>query len=890
MEISDEDYYLAHYGVLRRSGRYPWGSGGPENASNKGFLDYVDQLKKSGMSESEVAKGLGVTTTQLRAAKSIAKNEQRQADIAMAQRLRDKGYGYTAIGERMGINESSVRALLAPGVKDRADVLQATASMLKDQVEQKQFLDIGSGVENHIGVSQTKLATAVAMLKEEGYQVHSVKIEQVGTGLKTEYKVLVKPGVTQKEAWQNRYNIQQISDHSTDGGRTFIGLQPPLSIASKRVAVRYAEDGGADADGVIYVRPGVKDISLGGAQYAQVRIAVNGTHYLKGMAVYKDDLPDGVDLMFNTNKSNTGNKLDAMKEMKRDADGNIDPANPFGAAIKTSGQLIEQKKDGSIRVTSVMNKVNEEGDWEKWSRNLSSQFLSKQSPNLARTQLDMTYERRKNELDEIMGLTNPAVRRKLLESYSDDVDSAAVHLKAAALPRQASHVIMPISSIKETEVYAPNYDNGDRVVLVRYPHGGTFEIPELTVNNKNKEAQKLLGAQARDAVGIHKNVAERLSGADFDGDTVLVIRNNDGKVKSSPALEGLKNFDPKAQYPAYDGMPKMKASTKQREMGNITNLIADMTIRGANTTELARAVRHSMVVIDAEKHNLNYKQSAIDNGIANLKEKYQGGKRAGASTLITKATSEARVLKRTPRPAADGGPIDKATGKLVFVPTGEMGKNGKPATMKSTKLAETDNAHTLSSGTPIERLYADHSNRLKALANQARKEYVSTKSIPYSPSAKAAYKTEVESLNAKLNIALKNRPIERQAQLLANAMVAAKRRSNPDMDPDELKKVKGQALEEARLRTGAKKEQIVITDKEWAAIQSGAISNNKLEEILRNADIDQVKKLATPRTATVMSKVKQDRAKQMLSAGYTQAEVAKSLGVPVSTLVSSVVK
>lgn len=887
MTVIDEKDYLAHYGILRKSGRYPWGSGGTQSARNRSFLDHVDGLRKEGMSEVDIARGLGITTTQLRAAKSIAKTEQRQASINQAQRLKDKGYSNVAIGERMSINESSVRSLLEPGRKDKADILQSTSNMLKAQVDEKGFIDIGTGVEHHIGVSRTKLDTAVAVLKEKGYEVHNVQIDQLGTGNKTLIKVLAPPGTTYRDIVSDKSKIKQVTDFSDDGGRSFLGLQPPLNISSKRVSIRYNEDGGADADGVIYVRPGVNDISLGKARYAQVRIAVDGTHYLKGMAMYKDDLPDGVDLQFNTNKNNTGNKLDAMKALKDD------PDNPFGAIVR---QRIEKGKDGKDKVTSAMNIVNEEGDWEKWSRSLSSQFLSKQSPKLAKTQLDMTYERRKNSLDEIMSLTNPAVRKKLLESYADDADSAAVHLKAAHLPGQASHVILPINTMKETEIYAPNYLNGTRVVLVRYPHGGSFEIPELTVNNNHPEAKRILG-RVQDAVGIHSKVAERLSGADFDGDTVLVIPNNAGKIKTSPALEGLRNFDPRSSYPAYDGMPTISPSKKQHEMGNVTNLIADMTIRGANTTELAAAVRHSMVVIDSEKHNLDYKQSAIDNGIAHLKEKYQstpGSSGRGASTLITRASSQVRVNARKARPASRGGPVDKGTGQKIFENTGEtrVNRSGKvlPKTIKSKKLAETSDAHTLSSGTPIEKIYADHSNKLKALANEARKAAVNTKTTTVSTSAKKVYAKQVSTLNSKLNIALRNAPLERQAQVLANAVVSTKRQSNPDMDSTDLKKLKSQALAEARARTGAKKQQIQITDDEWAAIQAGAITNNKLSQILNNADLDQVKKLATPRANLVMTTIKQQRARQMLADGYTQADVAAALGVALSTLKSSIAK
>jgi hypothetical protein len=869
--IIEEEDYLAHYGILRRSGRYPWGSGGDESTRNRDFLGYVDKLRSEGMSETEIARGLGTTTTQLRAARAIARTQQRQADIAMAQRLKNKGMSNVAIGERMGINESQVRALLAPGAKDKAAVLQATSNMLREQVDSKGFVDVGTGVEHHIGVSRTKLDNAIAQLREEGYELRTVQVDQLGTNNKTLIKVLAPPGTSYRDIASQKDKIKQVTNFSEDGGRSYVGLQPPLSVSSNRVKVRYAEEGGAAADGVIYVRRGKPDISLGGASYAQVRIAVDGTHYIKGMAMYKDDLPNGVDLEFNTNKKRTANKLDALKAMKDD------PENPFGSVVR---QIVD--KDG--KVSSAMNIVNEEGGWETWSRSLSSQFLSKQSRALAKSQLEMTQDRRRRELDEIMALNNPAVRRRLLESYADDVDAAAVHLKAAALPRQRNSVILPVNSMRETEIYAPNFRNGERVVLVRHPHGGIFEIPELTVNNRHPEAKRLLG-RAPDAVGIHSKVAERLSGADFDGDTVLVIPNNSRKVKTGRPLDGLKNFDPQMyKLPDDSPIPRMTARQKASEMGKVSNLITDMTIRGANNAELARAVRHSMVVIDAEKHGLNWKQSAIDNGIAQLKAKYQGDSKAGgASTLISRASS------RTDVPERKGAPrIDPTTGKRTYQETGAtyVDASGKVVrrTQRSKKLAETDDARTLSSGTPIEKIYADHSNSLKAMANEARRAAVNTRGTPYSPSARTTYSKEVASLDAKLRLALRNAPLERQAQVLANAEVAQKRQANPDMDASELKKVKNQALAKARARTGAGKQRIVITDSEWDAIQAGAISNSKLNQILNNTDLDSVKRLATPKSSTMMTTAKKQRAQSMLNSGYTQAEVADALGVSLTTL------
>ena len=888
--IIDAETYLAHYGTPRHSGRYPWGSTNnvphpegfeapPRNAS---FLDTVEHLRRQGLSDTEIARGFGMTTTQYRAIKSHARAQAKQEQIREAKRLKEKGYSNSAIGRRMNLNESSVRALLSEHTADKAHILDSTAQMLRDSVAAKKLVDVGIGVERHIGVSKEKLGAAVTMLKNEGYKLYYIQVPQLGTGQKTSLKVLAPPDMTYSEAYQARADIRLPFGQSEDGGRTYYGILPPKSISSRRVQVRYAEDGGSEADGVIYVRPGVKDISLGGSNYAQVRVMVDGTHYLKGMAMYKDDMPEGVDIIFNTNKSYTGKKHDAFKTIKDD------PDNPFGAVID---QIGEKDASGKLtKVTSAMNIVNEEGDWGKWGKTLSSQMLSKQRPSLAKAQLEEASAARQAEFDEIMALTNPSVRRVLLEAFADNADSAAVHLKAAALPKTATHVILPIASMKETEIYAPNYNDGDRVVLIRHPHGGIFEIPELVVNNRNREAIKTLG-RAKDAVGINAAVAQRLSGADFDGDTVLVIPNNHGKVKTAPALEGLKGFDPIAMYKVDSDIPTMDARTKGVQMGIVSNLITDMTIKGAPPADIARAVRHSMVVIDAEKHNLDWKASARDNNISQLQQKYQDKAGGGASTLISRAGATSRIPERKLRLASEGGPVDKKSGKRIFVPTGatRVMKDGRTVevTTEVERLALTDDARSLVSsggGTKIEHIYADHSNKLKRMAERARLEALNAKPIPHSDSARQAYSHEVASLEAKLNLALRNAPLERQAQVLANAVVSQKVKAHPDMEKVTLKKIKSQALNEMRARVGAKKTRIEITKHEWDAIQAGAIRKTKLDQILTHADLDQVRQHATPRRPHKMTSAKISRARQLLAAGYTQAQVAKDLGVSLTTL------
>lgn len=875
---------LMHYGTPRHSGRYPWGSGENPYQHSGDFLSRVDELKKEGLSDTEIAKAMGLTTTQYRAQKSLAKDERRALEVETAKSLRAKGYSLNQIAEKMGYsNDSSVRSLLNENSEARMNAAKKTAEFLKNQIEEKGMIDVGTGVERELGISKEKLNQALYILENEGYPVYGGGVPQVtNPGKQTNIKVVCPPGTEHKEIY-NFENVHSVVDYvSHDGGETFDKFVYPESMDSSRLKIRYAEDGGINKDGVIELRRGVDDLSLGNSHYAQVRILVDGNRYLKGMAVYSDDMPDGVDVIFNTNKKKGTPKEDVLKKIKDDHD------NPFGSLIKAGGQSYYIDENGE-RKLSLINKRADEGDWGEWSDNLPSQFLSKQSMTLINRQLNLASADKQAEYDEICSLTNPTVKKALLETFANDCDSAAEHLQAAALPRQKYQVILPITSMKDNEVYAPNYNDGEKVALIRYPHGGTFEIPILTVNNKQKDAKKLLGNTPADAIGINSKVAERLSGADFDGDTVMVIPTG-GRVKitSTPPLKGLEGFDPKMEYPYREGMKVMKAT--QKEMGVISNLITDMTLKGATQDELARAVRHSMVVIDAEKHKLDYKQSEIDNGISSLKKKYQGridenGKyREGASTLVSRAKSEVSVTKRQGSPIIN--PDGSLSYKTVADPTYVDKKTGKvkQRTQPSTLMAETKDARTLSSGTPQEEAYANYANKMKSLANQARKEMISTGKISYSKSAKATYQKEVDSLSSKLNVALKNAPRERQAQIMANAVVNAKKQDNPDMTKGEIKKASQQALTTARASVGAKRETIKITDREWEAIQSGAISENKLIQIINNVDLDDLRQRAMPRDTNELSTAKINKIMAMSLSGYTTAEIAKALGVSTSTV------
>lgn len=827
---------IEHIGIKRRSGRYPWGSG--DNVQRSiGLLAEIKEMKNKGMSEKEIAEAHGLTIAKLRSAVTIANQEQKEWLMEGAKYLKKEGMNDKDIAKELGVSESSVRNYVNFKESNTTKQINNLTQTLKDEVADKEYLDIGAGVERQLGVSKTKLKAAVAALKEEGYVEHDIYVRQLTDRSKyTIVRVLTKE-TDLEVVKQNSSKISSPEKWTDDGGITFQGLKPVKNMDWGRVDIRYAEDGGADKDGVIELRRNVKDLDMGHANYAQVRIAVAGTHYMKGMAMYGDNLPPGKDAVFYTNKTKDVSKEKVLKELKSNKD------NPFGATIK--------------RQNGLLNIVNEEGDWNNWKSTLSAQFLSKQDVGLVRERIGVTFKSIVDEYNDIKSITNSVVREHLLATFDDGLSSKARHLKLAGIPGTKGHVILPFNEVKVNEVYAPNYPNGSRVVLVRYPHGGIFELPELVVNNKNKAAKSVLGT-AIDAIGINPSVAGKLSGADFDGDTVYVIPNDSQKIRTSRSLDGLKNFEPTMYKRDYD---TISSRTKQIEMGKVSNLITDMTIKGAEQQEIARAVRHSMVVIDAEKHKLDYKQSAIDNGIDVLKKKYQTHEKNGktsvsASTIISKSKQTVEVEYTTP--------------------TGEIKKK------KEYLMDITSDAHTLSSGTRVEKAYANYVNDLKKLQTQVKKDRASIVTPSRLPSATVKYADQVASLDEKLNKAMLNAPRERKAQIIATSTYY--KNLDYDMDKDQKKKLRTQSLTAAREKTGAKKELVKITPIEWEAIENGAISPTKLKQILNNSDIDEVRKLATPRESKEVHKNTKTKVNMLINKGYTIAEAAQATGLPVSMI------
>lgn len=955
-EFDDE---LEHYGMPRRSGRYPWGSGKDPYQRTGDFLSRVEELKKQGWTETpeNIKKEFGISTTRYRLEKTYCNNERRMADYRSAVSMTQDGLGPSEIARRLGYpNESSIRSLLESKSADRMMTAKNTAKFLKERIKEIGMVDVTKGAELELGITRKKLDDALFILEKEGYPVYKGRLDQAtNPGKKTTMAVLCPPGTAHKEIfnWENVHSLQDYS--SKDGGDTFTKFMYPSSLDSKRLSICYKEDGGIEKDGTIELRRGVPDLSLGNARYSQVRILVDGTHYLKGMAVYADDLPDGVDVRFNTNKDKSHSKMEVLKPIHTE-----DPDNPFGTTIKPNGQSFYTDKDGKQKL-SLINKRAEEGDWSDWNDTLPSQFLSKQPTKLAKKQLDLAKMNKQLEFEEIMNITNPTIKKHYLKEFADNCDKAAVELKAAALPGQKYHVIMPFPTMKDTEVYAPKYDDGTKLALIRYPHGGIFEIPILTVNNKFKLAAKALGKEEGDAIGINSKVAEQLSGADFDGDTVMCIpthdRGNKIQIRNSKPLEELVGFDPKEKYKAGPNTRLMSEHQKQRQMGEVSNLITDMTLHGASNDELARAVKHSMVVIDAVKHKLDYKRSEIDNDIAALKKKYQIDRSpdgsGGANTIVSKAKGEASIPKTQGSghinikgsqwydPSRPEGSMvytpfnklyypvrttDKKTGLTTYTtlsgkkitfnskdpdaykkynaveikdanggPSRFVSADGtheyrvKKATQKTTKMAATDDAMSLVSLSrhPMELLYADYANAMKGMANKARIAYASTPRIKVSKEAKAKYAEEVAELKANLNKALLNAPREREAQRRTYASVKSKLEAAEVISAKDLKKIKQRDITAARADVGALKRKdrnITITDKQWEAIQSGAIAEDTLIKILANTDPDKLRERATPKPKSKVSKTQEAMIKAFSNSNYTISEIAERMNLSASTI------
>lgn len=901
------------------SGRYPKGSGEDPNQHSINFAERVQELKKNGMDEKDIAKAVGCkSTTELRSLYKISINDKRSRLVDRAMALKADGKTRSEIARLMGVAPSTVDSYLNADAAARSGKAKVVAEYIKKQVDEKGMVDVGAGTEIYLGISRAKLDEAIKRLKLEGYVIDGRRVPQGGVDSthSTTMMMVCRPNdYDPKRKYDDPSSIKPLDIvrvREDENGNEFITkpFEYPASMSSDRLAIRYAEDGGKAKDGVLEIRRGLQDLNLGNSNYAQVRILVDDEKYIKGMCIYSDDLPDGIDAVFNTNKSRNVPKLEVLKDIKKD-----DPTNPFGANLREDGGQSYYTGDDGKQHLNLINKTRIEGDWGVWEDSLSSQFLSKQPTKLIKEQLGLALQQKQKEFDEIMALECPVVKRALLQEFADSCSSDSAELKGAALPRQRWNVILPVPSLTDKEVYAPNFKDGENLALIRYPHAGQFEIVIAKNNTKHPDGNRILGKNPADAIGVSPHSAEKLSGADFDGDTVLVIPCNSAdnrvKIHAKDSLPELKDFDPKLEYAERPGMKYMKykkvvqvkgkdgqyhevvkeINHTGKEMGMISNLITDMTLKGADEKELARAVRHSMVVIDAGKHKLDYDRSYRDNRIAELKKKYQGhytedGRYSeGASTLISRASAEATIRRRKGSPT-----IDPETGDLIYKTDDRtyIDKKGKERHYQqaTTQMQTVSDARVLSSGTKVEEIYASYANVLKQMERRARLAYLSAGKIDYDANVRKEYDDEVKSLRRKLADAKMNAPLERQAQLAAATVVKGALADNPCLPKDEQKKIGQRALKTARLRLGAHRKTVEITDREWEAIQRGAVHDSFFAELYQHSNKEDIRIRSTPRTYKPLSSAQKAKIRSMKNSGKTTAQIADALGVSVSTVVN----
>lgn len=879
---SEEDVIL-HYGRGHlsggRSGRYPWASG--DNRIH--FTEAVATLKESGITDkTQQAKALGISRNELQAHLSSEHAAIKEEITKRGRDLVGTGKSVNQTAQELGVPEATLRLYLndtAPSTHGaRIERAKEVTDMYRKALkEQSGYIDVGAGTEHQIGITKYQKDMALEALKNEGYSVHKVRLRNLTNPDKPiTTQVLTKNPDLYDVQGKHALDVQ-LPNYQYDGVK-LTGIKKPVDVPWSDVSISYGKNGENDRDGTILVKRGNPEADLGAAHYAQVRISVGGTHYMKGMAMYGDDsdfkgLPESTKFIFHTNKPSSKAPQDVLKKQKDN------PLNPFESSIR--------------RQRGVFNIVNQEGDWSEYRTTLASQFLSKQSLSFVKERLADTLKRNQEDFAEISKVTNPVVKKKLLDDLVGDptdstkrgaIDTMMFHMRAVGEPGTRYKTLIANPWLKVNEVYAPDYNNGDHLVLVRYPHGGTFELPDLVVNNQSGKSRKLLG-NAIDGIGIHPETAKKLSGADFDGDTVIALPNNDGKIKYRKSLPGLKEFDPndyeltdKADLP-YETTKKNKYTGKdekvtvypgkhisprfkQTEMGNVSNLITDMTLKGATDSELARAVKYSMVVIDSEKHHLDWKAAKSAYAIGALQKKYMtkinpetGRKSIGANTLISVAKHES----------------DKGEGKGSLI----------------SKLASEGKLSKINSGTPVEKAYQNYIEQLQIMKNTGRKESMAIDIPKRDPKATKIYSKEVISLNSKIKSIQAQAPLERKAQVEANRAFKEYVAANPTISSDRKKSLKSEMLNNARQANGIDpyEKKVHISEKEWDAIQANAISKTALDKLLSKADMTELRGYATPKDKASISTAKIASIKRMIASGnYTLAEIAQSTGYSANTI------
>ena len=250
---------LMHYGMAKRSGRYPWGSGKDANQRTGDFLSRAQELEKQGITykdengkvwtgEPAIAKTMGLSTTQYRIQKSLAKDAQRAPLVATAQGLRDKGFSLNEIAEKMGYaNDSSVRSLLNEKSKSRMNEAQNTADFLKQKIDEKGMIDVGVGVNRELNISPERLKQALYILELQGYPTYGGGVPQpTNPGKQTNIQVLCPPGTEHKDIYKfdEIHSLKEYTSH--DDGKTFDTYKYPESFDSKRLKIVYGDEGGKE--------------------------------------------------------------------------------------------------------------------------------------------------------------------------------------------------------------------------------------------------------------------------------------------------------------------------------------------------------------------------------------------------------------------------------------------------------------------------------------------------------------------------------------------------------------------------------------------------------------------------------------------------------------------
>lgn len=268
-------------------------------------------------------------------------------------------------------------------------------------------------------------------------------------------------------------------------------------------------------------------------------------------------------------------------------------------------------------------------------------------------------------------------------------------------------------------------------------------------------------------------------------------------------------------------------------------------------------------------------------------------RRPGKKTLYTVDGEPVEYNANDSKQRAKYEPVmkkDSKTGEIFFTnKDGSIKYKKDMRTVKSTEMNEVTDARDLISARrhPMEQIYADYANSMKALANRARMEKLRTGNLEYSRNAAQIYAKEVSSLEAKLNEAKKNKPKERLATRLAAAEIRRKQNEDPTLKGEDLRKVSQRAITKYREEVGSIKRSdrsIKITDKEWEAIQAGAISDNKLKIILDNSDPDILRERAMPKASKNPTAAQVSRMKALALSNFTLQQIAEKTGFSVSTI------